>query len=112
MWISKLVIDLIDCTITLEGTVDPERTGGAFELIFREVGDVRIERYHDLDTVPCLGDLNLIRVENLADGRARFRTDTGDAMIDFQAAAGPSLTVLKGHQIEAADIFGSDSPTA
>jgi hypothetical protein len=112
MWISKLVVDLIDCTIRLEGTADPERAGSALELIFREVGNVRVERYHDLDNAPCLGDFNLIRAEDLGDGRARFRTDTGDAMLVFEAAANPGLTVLEAHQIKGADIFISDSPPA
>jgi len=112
MWISMLAVDLIDCTIRLEGTVDPERTGSAFELTFREVGNIRVERYHDFETMPCLGDFNLIRVEDLADGRARFRTDTGDAMLIFEAVASPRLVVLGEHQIEAANIFRNDSPAA
>ncbi len=112
MWISMLAVDLIGCTIRLVGTIDPERAGSAFELTFREVGHIRVERYHDFGSMPCLGDFSLIRAEDLTDGRARFRTDTGDAMLVFEAAASPSLVVLGEHQIEATDIFRNDSPAA
>ena len=110
-WITKLVIDLINCTISLEGTAEPEAAEPSISLVlsFREVGNVRVERYHDFDHVPCFGDLTHIQVEHLGSGRARFRTDTGDAILAFEAAADPSLTISRGLQVNRADLFTGGS---
>jgi hypothetical protein len=112
MWISKLMIDLIDCTIALAATRDPERADFSLTLQFREVGNVQITRYHDdLQHPPCLGDFTPIRAEDLEDGRVRFHINTGDALLVFEACAEPNLSLLDNSQITYADFFTRNNTT-
>ena len=106
LWISKLVVELLDCTITFTLKDDPDCEGFSLKLKFREVGNVQVERYHatDLDST-CLGDFSPIRVENLKEGRMRFHADTGDAKLIFEALGEPSLSFLDNSQITYADLF-------
>ena len=111
IWISKFVIDLIDCTVRLEATRDPDRGMHAFEVEFRDVGNVQVDRYHDADE-PSLGNLMGIGVEQLAHARARFRADTGDAVVVFEAAASPKVTPLGDSKVSGSDIFITTNRTS
>lgn len=93
MWISDLSINLVDCTLTLLTTSEPDRGQLTFRLTFSAVGNVQINRYHDADT-DTLGDFTGIRVVNIGEGRARFQTDTGDALLEFEASDRPMFEPL------------------
>jgi len=105
------MIDLIDCTIALAATRNPECGDFSLTLQFREGGNVQITRYHDLHDPPCLGDFTPIRAEELGDGRVRFHIDTGDAVLVFEACAEPNLSLLDNSQITYADLFTRHNTT-
>ncbi|MDB5330235.1 MAG: hypothetical protein JWP03_1386 [Phycisphaerales bacterium] len=85
-WITSLNIDVIKGTLTLTATEDPERGTPNVEYLFRAVGAIQVDRYHDpADNV--LGDLRHIEEKKLDNDHSQFRVDTGDAFVVFQAAS-------------------------
>lgn len=87
MWIAELTINPLECSIHLTTTAEPDKVTmpSAWRYVFRAVGNLQIERYHDTDN-PCLGDFCGIHVHELGDGRSRYRLDTGDAWLTFEAS--------------------------
>ncbi|MDB5301030.1 MAG: hypothetical protein JWO87_2693 [Phycisphaerales bacterium] len=90
MWITILTIDVIECTLALTATHDPERQTPAVEFAFGSVGAVRIDRYHAPDHM-CLGDFEGVEEKKLGQGRSEFRVNTGDAFVVFEAASDYTL---------------------
>ena len=86
IYIIEIAVELIDCTLVLRLTDDPERGEVGASVLFKHVGAVRVNRYHDADDT-CLGDFEPIRRFSLGGGRVRFTIDTGDAMLTFEASA-------------------------
>ena len=85
MRIFHLVADLIGCTLAVRLTDDPDHNPETATITFAEVGPLHVDRYHDAD-VKCMGDFEPFTVVPLTGGRARFRTNTGDAILTFEAS--------------------------
>jgi hypothetical protein len=68
------------------------------------VGNLQVDRYHEADQA-SLGDLTGIAIEELSKGRARFRADTGDAIVVFEAACSPEVTTFADSKVSDSDIF-------
>ena len=108
MWISTLIIDLLNCTASLNATDNPDHGGSSVEVEFEQVGNVRVDRYHDA-SAPCLGDMTGVLVKSIGGGRARFRLDTGDATVEFEAAEHPRVTNHEDSAIDTDRILIHDS---
>lgn len=94
-WITALNIDVIGCTLTLIATDDPERATPNVNYLFRSVGPIRVDRYHD-PTENVLGDFRGIEEKRMDEDRSEFRVDTGDSFVIFQAAS-EYITVTPDH---------------
>ena len=85
-YIVNLKIELVDCTLTVRYTDDPERGEVGATVEFTEVGNVQVDRYHDADD-HTYGDFNPIRRVAVSLGRSRFKINTGDAVLAFEASS-------------------------
>ncbi len=91
MQISQLKLDLIECTLTCVTTADPNLPEEAFRVDFKDVGNVKVSRYHDADDV-SLGDFERFSMRMVGSaGRAIFETNTGDAFLSFEASNEPLI---------------------
>ncbi len=109
MWISELWIDLIESTITLVTTRNPDAPAKGFRLVFEQVGDISLDRYHAIDD-PELAHFSPVHVKSLPNkSRARFRLDTGDARLVFEAHVKQKFTPLDGKHLGDTELFVVDS---
>jgi hypothetical protein len=87
-WIRSFRIELIDCTARIDVTNDPEGDSVHETYTFEGLGDVSVRRYHDVDRDELgLGDFCGVDEVAIDGGRARYRLDTGDAVVEFEAAS-------------------------
>ncbi|SRR5258706_11755658 len=111
MWISRLNLDLIQCTLTCVTTANPDAPDQAFRLEFKEVGTVSVDRYHEVDE-HALGDFEGFRTQPLEGGRrAVFKTNTGDALLTFEASADPLIVPITVHP-KPSDVFERRGPAS
>ena len=104
MWITAFTFDLVTATAGATCTRDPDSGLAAFCVKFRDVGNVRVNRYHDASE-PCLGDMAGFLVEATTPNRARYRIDTGDAIVVFEASVERTVTISSGECVEDGDLF-------
>src|SRR5881394_3738493 len=111
MWIFQLNLDLVQCTLTCVTTANPDGPDQAFRLEFKDVGKVSVDRYHDAGEHP-LGDFEGFRTQPLEGGdRAVFKTNTGDALLTFEASANPLIVPITVHP-KPSDVFDRSGPAS
>ena len=111
MWISRLKLDLIECALTCVTTENPDGPDLAFRLEFKDVGKVSVDRYHDVDFHP-LGDFEGFRTRVIeGTDRAEFKTNTGDALLTFEASANPLIVPITVHPKQS-DVFDRSGPVS
>ncbi len=85
-WITAFNINVIECTLLLSVTDEPERPMPVEEYTFRSVSAIQVDRYHETKD-NCLGDFQGIEEKKFDNDRSEFRINTGDALVIFQAAS-------------------------
>ena len=89
--ISSLVFDAIGCRVEIGFTPDPDSVACDRKAVFRAVSDFTARRLDDCgdEDVVCYGDFMGIHRDLVppANKRADFLLNTGDAEIQFTAAA-------------------------
>ncbi len=82
-WIVELSFDAIASSVRIVLTADPERATHDKEVLIKGVISFQAERYHEPEKV-CLGDYIGCSITPLGT-RWRYKLDTGDAIICFDA---------------------------
>ncbi len=92
LWISQLLFDAVDCTVTITLTPDPDKVQFDRAVKFVEVGNFQCQRCTDPDEV-CYGVfMGFHRASVGVDGkRSRFLLNTGDAEVAFAARDDPTV---------------------
>jgi hypothetical protein len=88
-WILDFTFDAIASSVRIVLTADPERATHDKEVLIKGVSAFHIERYHEPEEV-CLGDCLGCTVAPHGT-QWRYKLDTGDAVICFDAQENVSL---------------------
>lgn len=86
IWIYDFQFDVIECTAVVSLTTDPDKGVVEEELHFHEVGNISVDRYHEpASGTRGLGDWSDLELTAVDSGRCRFKVNTGDAFVRFEA---------------------------
>ncbi|MDB5321206.1 MAG: hypothetical protein JWN40_2837 [Phycisphaerales bacterium] len=111
MWISQLNLDLVACTLTCVVTANPDAPALAFRVEFQHVGKVSVDRYHDPDG-DTFGDFERFHMRPIeGTGRAVFETNSGDAVLTFEASADPFIVPITVHPAPS-EVFERGGPAS
>ena len=82
-YILELTFDVIESSVRIILTSDPERGTRDHELLIPQIINFHAERYHEPDRV-CLGDYGACSVSPI-ENHWRYTVDTGDVIVTFDA---------------------------